>query len=298
MKRYNKPVLNHQEQVELMQRRELFFQDTSEAIKFLSTVSYYRISTYFHPFLSGDQFRPGSSFDLIINLYRLDEELRKGFFTALAPVEIALKARFIYSLTQGWGPFAQYSQALVRSDFDHAEWLHSIERQIDRAREPFINHYRTTYEGFPRLPLWMAAEVMSLGSLSTFYQGLLPEPRKRIVSGLGLPHTVLRSWLHFLSYLRNVCAHHARLWDRELAIRPDMPRKEKSWTKLALVNTRVFCTLPILEWTLSWCGLPDAILDDVRRTLDRIAAMNSEFPRMMGIPSYWQGGRVFPEDIL
>lgn len=299
LKSYDKPVLSYQEQVELMQRRGLSIQDTSEAARILSKVSYYRISTYFYPFLSErDQFKQGSSFDQIIELYRLDEELRKGFFAALTPVEIALKARFIFALAQGWGPFAQYSPLLVRSDFNHTEWLNSIEKEIFRAREPFIDHYRATYEGFPRLPLWMAAEVMSLGSLSTFYQGLLPEPRRRIVNGLGLPHPVLRSWLHFLSYLRNVCAHHARLWDRELAIRPDIPGKETRWTTLALGNTRVFCTLPVLEWILSWCGLSEAILDEVRRTLGRIAAINSRFPQMMGIPSYWQGGRVFPEGTL
>ncbi len=139
---------------------------------------------------------------------------------------------------------------------------------------------------------------MSLGSLSTLYNGLRPEPRRRIAEGLGLPHPVLRSWLHFLTYLRNVCAHHARLWDRELAIRPEIPRKDSRWTTLGLDNSRAFCALPVLEWIHSWCRLPDANLGDVRRTLNRITATDPRFPRMMGMPPLWDGGRVFSDGSL
>ena len=298
MKPYDKPALSYDQQVDLMRGRGLQVRDPSEAAAFLSRVSYYRVSTYFLPFqLERDRFAPGSSFDAIVELYRLDEDLRNTFFAVLALVEISLRTRFVYGLTKGWGPFAHYLPSLMRSDFNHREWLDSLEREVDRAREPFIEHYRRTYEGFPRLPLWMAVEVISLGSLSALYNGLLPDPRRRIIEGLGLPHLIFRSWLHFLSYLRNVCAHHARLWDRELAIRPEIPRKDASWKKLAIGNTRVFCALPVLEWTMTWVGLPDAILAEVRSTLGRIQDMNSRFPRMMGIPESWRGGRVFPEGI-
>jgi abortive infection bacteriophage resistance protein len=282
-----------------MQVRGLNVQNTSEAAEFLSRVSYYRISTYFLPFQpERDKFSPGCSFDTIVRLYQFDEELRSRFFTALAQVEISLRTRFVYALTKGWGAFAHYSVNLMRSDFDHRGWLNSLEGEIARAREPFIEHYRATYEGFPRLPMWMAVEVMSLGSLSVFYNGLLPEPRRRIVEGLGLPHTVFRSWLHFLSYLRNVCAHHARLWDRELAIRPEMPRKDQRWKILTIDNTRVFCALPILEWIMSWCGLSHTTLNDIRKSFERSEVMNPRFPRMMGIPRDWKGQSVFPEGIL
>jgi abortive infection bacteriophage resistance protein len=291
--------LSYREQVDLMSSRGLQVRDPSEAAEFLSRVSYYRISTYFMPFQTErDRFAPGSSFDAVVELYRLDEELRNGLFAALAQVEIALRTRFVYALAKGWGPFAHYLPGLMRSDFDHKEWLDSLEREVDRAREPFIRHYRETYEGFPRLPLWMAVEVMSLGSLSALYSGLLPEPRRRIVEGFGLSHQVFRSWLHFLSYLRNVCAHHARLWDRELAIRPEIPRKDASWRKLSIANTRVFCVLPVLEWITSWLRLSDAILDEVRRTMGCIRVINPRFSRMMGMTQHWMAGSVFPTGTL
>jgi len=299
MKPYDKPALSYPEQVDLVRSRGLQVRDPGEAAKFLSRFSYYRISTYFLPFQTErDRFAPGSSFDAIVDLYRLDEELRRGLFAVLAKVEISLRTRFIYALAKGWGPFAHYLSSLMRSDFNHREWLDSLEREVDRAREPFINHYRVTYEGFPRLPVWMAVEVMRLGSLSALYSGLLPEPRRQIVEGFGLPHPVFRSWLHFLSYLRNVCAHHARLWDRELAIRPEIPRKDASWRKLAIGNTRVFYVLPVLECVTYWLGLSDAILDEVRKTLGRIQGMNPRFPQMMGIPQHWMGGGVFPAGTL
>jgi abortive infection bacteriophage resistance protein len=152
MKPYDKAALSYQQQVELMQSRRLQVRNPSEAAAFLSRVSYYRISTYFLPFQpERDRFAPGSNFDSIVELYRLDEELRNGLFAALSQVEIALRTRFVYGLAKG----------------------------------------------FPRLPLWMAVEVMSLGLPSTLYNGLLPEPRRRIIEGLGLAHPIFRSWLHF-----------------------------------------------------------------------------------------------------
>lgn len=299
MRPYDKPALSYKEQVELMRVRGLNVQNPSEAADFLSRVSYYRLSTYFLPFQpQKDKFSPGCSFDTIVTLYRFDEELRGEFFAAVAQVEISLRTRFVYALAKEWGAFAHYAAGLIRSDFDHREWLNSLEGEVERAREPFIEHYRRTYEGFPRLPMWMAVEVMSLGSLSVLYNGLLPEPRRRIVDGLGIPHPVFRSWLHFLSYLRNVCAHHARLWDRELAIRPEIPRKDPGWRKLTIDNTRVFCALPVLEWIMSWCGLSFAILNDLRKTFKRSEVLDSIFPRMMGIPHDWMGQSVFPEGTL
>ena len=78
----------------------------------------------------------------------------------------------------------------------------------------------------------MLTEVMSLGSLSLCYKGLKNdhkagvEDKKAISQHFNLHHKRLTDWLHTLTYVRNVCAHHSRLWNRELAIRPDKVKDE------------------------------------------------------------------------
>ena len=42
-----------------------------------------------------------------------------------------------------------------------------------------------------------------------------------IASYFGLPPKKLCSWLHAINYVRNICAHHARLWNRDMSIVPE-----------------------------------------------------------------------------
>jgi abortive infection bacteriophage resistance protein len=229
-------------------------------------------------------------------LYRLDEALRKRVFSAISPIEIFLRVRIIEGLSRRWGSFAHYLPELFRTDFNQTEWASGVEKEITRAREPFIEHFRRTYSGFPKLPIWMGVEVMSLGTISQLFNGLLPEPRRIVADGLAVPHPVLRSWLHFLSYIRNVCAHHARLWDRELAIRPDIPRKSPAWQGLATAGAFAFSIVPVLEMLYRWARLPEGAVDSIRRVFVEISELDPRFKRMCGAPADWHGAHVLPAE--
>ncbi len=41
-----------------------------------------------------------------------------------------------------------------------------------------------------------------------------------IAKWFGLPPETFTSWLHSVNYVRNICAHHARLWNRDMNIVP------------------------------------------------------------------------------
>jgi hypothetical protein len=69
----------------------------------------------------------------------------------------------------------------------------------------------------------------------------------------ALHHSVFVFWLHTLSYVRNICAHHARLWNREFAIKPEILLKpQKPWIISSFNNNqRTFyflCSLKYLLW--------------------------------------------------
>ena|SRR3990167_2807980 len=124
-------------------------------------------------------------------------------------------------------------------NFDHGSWLKRVEEELSRSKETFIGHYKRKYTGSIHFPIWMASEVFSFGLLSLlFSNGLKLEHQKRIAKEYGLPGEVFRSWLHTLVYVRNLCAHHARFWNRDLAIKPTFPHKDPLWQDLFPINHR------------------------------------------------------------
>ena len=282
---YTKPPLTYIDQVALLQSRGLIVKSTIDAVKFLQHVNYYRFSAYCIPFQKiRDVFLPGATFEKIVELYRLDEELRNALLTLLSPIEIFLRTRIVYELSHGWGTFAHYDPALFRDKSKHAEWIASLEEEVKRGKETFLEHYKDKYNGFPRLPLWMACEIMSMGSLSLLYSNLLPDPQRRICSILGIRHHVIVNWMHVITYLRNTCAHHGRLWNREFAIRPLIPDKDKQWITLGLNNKYLFASVAVAEWICNKAELPICNVEPVYEIMRKIATMDTRFARMMGVP--------------
>ena len=86
--------------------------------------------------------------------------------------------------------------------------------EIERSRDTFIDHYRRKYLDPKLPPIWMVAEIMSLGQLSKWMGNLkLRTDRSAIAKPYGLDESVLVSLAHHLTYVRNICAHHGRLWN-------------------------------------------------------------------------------------
>lgn len=283
---YTKPPLTYAQQVALLQSRGLLINNANDAIKFLQQINHYRFSAYCIPFQNPrDAFSPGITFEKIVELYRLDEELRSNFLAMLSPVEIFLRTRIVYEFSHGWGAFAHYDPANFRNDVKHSDWLSSLDEEVTRGKETFLEHYKIKYTGFPRLPLWIACEIMSLGSLSLLYHGLLPDPQRRICSVLEIRQFVLASWLHHITYLRNTCAHHGRLWNREFTIRPLIPHKDKQWTTIGLDNKHLFASVAVAEWICHKAQLPICNIEQVYEIMRKISAMDARFTGMMGVPA-------------
>ncbi len=66
-------------------------------------------------------------------------------------------------------------------------------------------------------------EIASMGTLSKFYKQLkhnLPA-KSAIANSMGLNlHSELSSWLEAITYLRNIVAHHSRLYSRDMVKTP------------------------------------------------------------------------------
>lgn len=291
---YKKPPLTFLQQLDQLLERGMEIGNPESAAATLARISYYRLSAYCYPFRSRstsgqvlDQFVPNTTWEAVLALYEMDRRLRLLMLDAIERVEVAIRTQLTYHMAHKYGAFGHIITANFHPGFDHAGWRAQIESEIIRSSDEFIRHYRQQYDGFPSIPLWMLTEVMTLGSLSRLYRGLQHEDKKVIAGHFSVHHKRMGDWLHTLTYIRNVCAHHSRLWNRELAIRPDSV-KDPTWRPpLTPRNDRLFYVLLILRQLLNAVSNGDDWRDQVNTLLYPIA-QNQQWRIAMGMPEKWR----------
>lgn len=107
--KYTKPPLTYEQQVTLLKERGLIIDDEIRAERLLSHISYYRLSAYMLPFrkLDGgnylDQFKEGTSWDDVYNLYLFDRKLRLLVFDAIERIEVSIRTQITYQLSHKYG---------------------------------------------------------------------------------------------------------------------------------------------------------------------------------------------------
>lgn len=238
---YTKPWKSHEDQLRLLTSRGLGVTDRAKALEYLQRIGYYRLSGYWYPFRQRseagdilDTFKDGATFEDAVRLYVFDKKLRLLVMDALERVEIALRVDISHTLGE-LDPFAYEKPAFFHRKFTqantapdgksrHEQWLDRHSRLIERSKEEFILHIKETY-GLP-LAIWVACEIWDFGILSHLYSGMRAEDQDRISARYGIRNgRVFASWVHSISYLRNICAHHSRLWNRNIVRQPKLPKE-------------------------------------------------------------------------
>ncbi|WP_228129217.1 Abi family protein [Pusillimonas sp. T7-7] len=205
--------------------------DPASAEFYLQHLNYYRLSAYWLPFEASHnphEFQPSTRFDDVLNLYVFDRSLRLLVLDAIERIEVSVRSQWAYHLAHRHGPHAHLDISLAARPHLWATNIAKLRKEVERSDEVFIKHLQNSYsESLP--PVWAVCEVMSLGLLSRWYGNLKPmQTRRAIASTYGLDEKVLGSWLHHLALVRNTCAHHSRLWNREFTITPLLPRSKPS----------------------------------------------------------------------
>lgn len=102
-------------------------------------------------------------------------------------------------------------------------------------------------------PYWVMVNIMDFGTMLRLYKGSSIETRNRIANEVGISARVLESWLVTLNTVRNICAHHGRLWNRGIGTRPIIPtaKKHPEWHEpFPIRYDNLLGTLSILSFLL------------------------------------------------
>ncbi len=299
---YVKQALTLEAQADRLLQRGLVA-DRRILVARLREVNYYRLSAYWHPYRLKDseQFAPGTTLDTVWQSYTFDRRLRFLAMDAIERIEVSVRTRMVNVFTLATGPFGYLDGNLLSgiSEYEHRKFIETIVRETESSKESFVQHYRKKYSKDEPLPMWMACELMSFGTMLTMYKGLDKHTQKQIAEGYGLEPKVLDSWLRTLNYVRNICAHHSRLWNRELAIRPFVPRADRQpqWhvpVDVMKSQHRTFSVFTLLKYMLD-------IVAPQSAWQDRLADLFAQYPyipkRWMGFPDNWRDCPIWQRQI-
>lgn len=291
---YLKAALSLRDQLALLQQRGLHIADPDRALHWLRRVSYFRLSAYALPFKDGENFLPGTEFNDIAGLYIFDRKLRLLVLDAIERIEVALRTSITHEIGHAYGSLGHTDPANFAPNFDHAKFMAELMSEERRAKETFAMHFRKKYTAEAHLPVWMATELLSFGTISLLYKSMSPAIKSRIAAEFGVSDRHVASWLHALSYIRNVCAHHKRLWNRELAIKPQLPTRNMTWPHAVQSNERLYCILVLLQHMLN-------VVSPRCHWRDRLFKLFDEHPHVllgaMQIPPDWRERAVWRQDL-
>ncbi len=281
LSKYGKPAKTPAELLAHLEERGLAVPDRPEALQVLGSVGYFRLLIYMRALQGPSKvFHPGTSFGSVMALYRFDRALRLLCLDAMEQIEVALRAAIISELAVPHGPHFYLSP----EHFESASIYRGFVNKAVQADYLAIRHYQKRYNDPPYAPIWAICEAVTFGALSHFYSGLTTANRKRVARKFDLGERVLVSWFRTLSDLRNICAHHNRLWNAVMAVNKPVlgkvVRNEMTETAQDKFYGRAVIVVALLERI-------DSAADWKSRLKSLIKAYPAIPAQEMGFPDDW-----------
>lgn len=317
---YSRPWLSFTDQLALLKTRGLHVTDEPAALRHLERIGYYRLSAYSYPFrifdlqqdkttgriaaVRKDNFVPNTEFVDAVNLYLFDKKLRLLVLDALERIEVAVRVDIAYLLGQR-DTFAHHHINQFHPTFSNKagkngrprfeEWLTKYTELVNRSKEDFVEHYRNKHGN--DLPIWVAIEVWDFGVMSQLFAMMKIKDQDHIAQKYGLNDgQVFQSWLRSLNYLRNLVAHHSRLWNRNIIDQPKLPaRGTLAWCD-SFIGKPDMLAKPFL--LVAICRHMVQLINPATQWQERLRMLLREFPQQysdlkrsvqdMGAPIDWE----------
>lgn len=301
--KYNKPALSLRHLAELMVMcgiLDVSLEDLENKLRF---VNYYRLRGYTYPYQDNIKedapFKLGTKWQDIWNDYCLDQELRLLLFDGISRYEIAFRSVVTLALCAEFGSQWYEQRELFESEEHFRENLNELSILWNRSQEEFKSHYENNYDNSQKPPAWMLFETATMGIVSKEFSSLKCglDAKKRVLKVFGFNRSqsgVFISWNHHLNYVRNICAHHARLFSRTFTITPTFCKNYPDvWVSKEPEKHKVYASICILVHLLSICSPEYPFKMKIRELLLRTTENQRE---MMGVPEDWMEQALFMEE--
>lgn len=274
--------------------------DAARASRGLHFIGYHRLQEYWRslevPAVEGEEnvFRAGASLDDALALYAFDRRLRLLALDAIERAEVALRGIWVRHMVGAYGAHGYADRSMYHHEGRHGKAMSKLREKLDGVRAGAAagrGGARRADAAWP--PVWVAAERISFGRLSNSLSNLRHRSDRRAVARpFGLEERGFMSCVRHMNAVRNICAHHERLWDKRFAIRM-ATRTFPAGLQQAMRDAdfrKLHNTLVMLDYLLSaiaprtpWRRCVVALLDGCPQA----------DPRSMGFPRDWRSRSVW-----
>ena len=252
--------------------------DDIDKTRNLSSISKFRFREYYYPFLDlkSNRFKDSTNLSDILIIYEFDRMLRLLILDAIERIEIYFRKQFSDIIDSKYGSSGHLKKEHFHKNFKHQIWILNLKKLAEKSGK--ISKSENLCE-FNELPIYEVVETMTFGSLSKGFYGLNPKIRNIIATEIciNLNGNILAKHLHCLSYTRNKCAHHNRIWNHTFRIYPN--RLNQYQRKIAGVIEIID---PLIQ-NIEGCGRWKRELDELLKPI----VTEERWKNAMKIPDEW-----------
>lgn len=253
--KFEKPALDIDEKIKLLKERGLIFEDEDSAKHSIEHIWYFRLSGYCKFFQDKDTniFFDWVRFQEILDLYVFDRKLRLLTLDAIEKIEISFKANMIDILSKEFWVFWYLNTELFflkseKFQKNYDDFIKIVEEKQEYSSSLFVKDYFKKYDE-KYLPSWMLFEDLTIGEVFNIYYMLDKTVQQKIANKYDVNFQDLVNRNQLIRNVRNIAAHHGRLWNRKLIIRLTN-RDEKLWWLLQKDTARNKVIPNYFNWTL------------------------------------------------
>ena len=300
-----KPFITYSSQIEKLKcEKNLIINNVAFAEESLRNIGYYAlIGGYKHPFIDAytRKYVRNSSFEDIIALYELDEEMRGIFFKYLCRVERKIRSSISYNfcMLHGEGQekyldYNNYDNFSKNKDgiFRLIKTLNGM--ACENKDHKYLVYQRNKYHN---VPLWAVLNALTFGQTSKMFEYLPQKMQGTICRDFGnVKKNEMIKYLRVLTLYRNVCAHNERLFSYRTLIHKKLGISKKG-SKYACGKNDLFGVV------IAFCYLlPKKDFLQFKKHLVRIFDAYNKYDtnlklehlfEYMGFPMNWQNITMF-----
>lgn len=264
-------------------------QQEPQAIAYLRYVGAYRLKGYWFHLVAPTtkQFPPGWTFQMLVDRYEFDRELRLAIIEAIDRLEVAIRSVMANRLSVSHSPhwFIKTSTFKPSREWGFGQMLRKIEEEVRRSDgKAFIAHYYQRYDQPYLPPSWSVTECLSFGFWSRTY-GILhdPDDKKAICKCFNIQQPeVFQSWIHTVTVVRNIAAHHGQFLRLKLGV---SPANYKAGKVKFQDSKSFYAAATVINYLLSQTGLPHRWKTNLQ---ELFAKYPSIFPEELGFLPAWE----------
>lgn len=286
---FNKPASTPEQLLQKLKDCGLTVANDAEALAYLRGVGAYRLKGYWHQVQDPGtkRFPAGYEFEDIRQCCELDREVRAATIEAVDRLEVAIRSVIANHLSLTHSPhwFLDSSIFKPTEQWGIGKMVRKVEDEVGRAKgKAFIKHYFRQHDDPYLPPSWAISECVSFGMWSRTFAILRdPNDKKTIAKRFGVDNPeVFQSWIHALTVLRNLAAHHGQMLNVQLGVSP------KNYKKAGLSfspSNSFFAMATVIHYLLTKTDLPHRWKPVLKASFVAYPKVNIS---QLGFPQGWE----------